>query len=55
MVTGFAGLRQLWRGLRVSWRRWLALILPFWIAATIAALLGGKPANLTQVFAGSLD
>ncbi len=55
VVTGASGLVQLWRGPGVSWRRWLALILPFWIAAGIGTLLNGRAASLTNVFAGSLE
>jgi simple sugar transport system permease protein len=54
-AAGVAGIVQLWRGTRVSWRRWLVLVLPLWIAATIGTLLAGKPASLTNVFAGSLE
>ena len=55
VITGVGGLLQLWRGARVSWRRWMALALPFWIAAVIGTLLAGKPAVLTNLFAGSLE
>jgi general nucleoside transport system permease protein len=55
LATGIAGIYQLVRGARVSWRKWLAIQLPFWIAATIGTLLAGKPAVLTNVFAGSLE
>jgi simple sugar transport system permease protein len=50
-----AGARQVWRGASVSWRRWLVLVLPFWIAAAIGTLLSGKPATLTNLFGGSLS
>ena len=55
IVTGAVGLYQLWRGSAVRWRRWLVPILPFWIAATIGTLLAGKPAVMTNLFAGSLE
>jgi len=55
VITGATGIYQLTRGAGVRWRRWLALMLPFWIAATVGTLLAGKPAVLTQVFAGSLE
>ena len=55
VATGLGGLVQLWRGARVSWRRWMALALPFWITAIIGTLLAGKPAVLTNLFAGSLE
>jgi general nucleoside transport system permease protein len=53
--SGVAGIYQLWRGAAVRWRLWLALMLLFWIAATIGTLLAGKPAVLTNLFAGSLE
>lgn len=55
LITGVGGILQLWRGARVSWRRWMALALPFWIAAIIGTLLAEKPAVLTNLFAGSLE
>ncbi|HEX9044791.1 MAG TPA: ABC transporter permease [Candidatus Limnocylindrales bacterium] len=55
VLTGIFGLYQLWRGASVRWRLWLALVLPLWIAATIGTLLSGKPATLTNLFAGSLE
>ncbi len=55
VVTGISGIYQLWRGAETSWRRWLALILPFWIAAGIGTLLNGQAASMTNVFAGSLE
>ncbi len=55
VVTGVSAFWQLWRGTRVRWRRWLGLMLPFWVAAIIGTLLAGKSAVLTNVFAGSLE
>lgn len=55
LVTGAAGLRQLWKGASSSWRRWLVLWLPFWVAATVGTLLSGQTATLTNVFAGTLE
>lgn len=55
LVTGLVGLLQLTRGAAFPWRRFLLLLLPLWIAATLAALLEGRTANLTGVFRGSLD
>ena len=55
LITGVGGILQLWRGASVSWRRWMALAMPFWIAAIIGTLLAGKPAVLTNLFAGSLE
>jgi general nucleoside transport system permease protein len=46
---------QLWRGAAFRWRPWLIVLLAPWIAAVLASLLAGRPANLTGVFAGSLD
>ncbi len=46
---------QLWRGAGFRWRPWLIVLLVPWIAALVATLLAGKPANLTGVFAGSLE
>jgi simple sugar transport system permease protein len=55
IAAGVGGVYQLWRGASASWRRWMALMLPFWIAALIGTLLAGKPAVLTNLFAGSLE
>ncbi len=46
---------QLWRGAGFRWRPWLLVLLVPWIAAVVASLLAGRPANLTGVFAGSLE
>jgi general nucleoside transport system permease protein len=46
---------QLWRGAWFRWRPWLIVLLVPWIAAVLASLLTGRPANLTGVFAGSLE
>ncbi len=46
---------QLLRGAAFRWRRWLLLVIAPWIVATLAALLNGKPATMTNVFAGSLE
>ena len=54
LVTGVAGLLQLVRGPAFAWRRAMAVVLPFWIAAIFAQLLAGQPANLTNLFAGTL-
>jgi general nucleoside transport system permease protein len=54
LVTGIGGIIQLVRGPSFQWRRALLVVLPFWVAATFAALLAGKPANVTIVFAGTL-
>lgn len=55
IATLAGGVLMLARGVRTSWRRWLAVALPFWIAAVIGTLLAGKPAVLTNLFAGSLE
>lgn len=55
LATGAAGLRQLWKGASSSWRRWLVLWLPFWVAAIVGTLLSGQTATLTNVFAGTLE
>jgi ABC-type uncharacterized transport system permease subunit len=55
ITAGAGGVWQLWRGAAVSWRRWMSLMLPFWVAAVIGSLLAGKPAVLTNLFAGSLE
>lgn len=55
VATGAAGIWQLWKGAAVAWRHWLALYLPFWAIAVIGTMLTGKPAVMTNVFAGSLE
>src|SRR5690242_7479926 len=54
IVTVIAGILQLVRGPSFQWRRAMVVVLPFWIAATFAQLLAGQPANLTNLFAGTL-
>ena len=54
-VTGLTGILQLVRGASFPWRRMLLVVLPFWIIAVLAAMLVGKPANLTGVLAGTLS
>ncbi len=54
-VTGVCGIAQLVRGADFRWRRSLAVIVPVWVAAILAALLAGKAANLTGVISGSLE
>jgi simple sugar transport system permease protein len=46
---------HLWRGAAFRWRLWLMVLLLPWIAALLADLLDGRPANLTGVLAGSLE
>jgi ABC-type uncharacterized transport system permease subunit len=55
VATGAAGLWQLWRGAAVRWRRWIALWVPFWVAAIVGTLLTGKVAVVTNVFAGTFE
>jgi len=55
VAIGIAGILQLIYTTRFPWRKALALVLPLFIAATMAALLAGKPANLTGIFRGSLE
>jgi general nucleoside transport system permease protein len=54
VVTGATGVWQLYRGASFRWRRMLAVIIPLWVVATLAALLDGKTANLTGVMQGTL-
>jgi simple sugar transport system permease protein len=55
VVTGVTGILQLVRGASFPWRRSLAIVLPFWVVTALAALLVGKPANLTGVLGGTLS
>ncbi len=55
VVTGGLGIVQLIRGASFRWRPWLLVMVPMWVFATMAALLDGKTANLTGVFAGSFE
>ena len=54
VVTGGTGVWQLYRGSSFRWRRMLAVIIPLWVVATLAALLEGKTANLTGVLQGTI-
>jgi general nucleoside transport system permease protein len=54
-VAGLVGTAQLVLGTRFRWRRWLSVLLPVLIFTILAALLDGKPANLSGVFSGSLE
>jgi simple sugar transport system permease protein len=53
--SGIIGIGQLIRGAAFPWRRSLAILLPVFIAAILGTLLDGKPANMTGIFAGSLE
>ena len=54
-ASGAVGVVQIARGTRLRWRRMLGVVIPLYVAAILGALLGGKAANLTGVFAGSLE
>jgi general nucleoside transport system permease protein len=54
-AAGIVGILQLVYTTRFPWRKSLAILLPLFIAATLGALLAGKPANLTGIFRGSLE
>lgn len=55
VASGLVGVLQLTRGSGFRWRPWLLLIVAPWIAATLAELLAGKPANLSGMVGGSLE
>jgi ABC-type uncharacterized transport system permease subunit len=55
VASGIVGLLQLIRGSALRWRPWLIVLVAPWIAATLASLLAGKPANLTGMIGGSLE
>ncbi len=55
IAAAVAGIAQLVRGARFPWRRSLIVLGPLYIAAILGALLAGKVANMTGVFAGSLE
>lgn len=55
VASGVIGLTQLWKGPAFPWRRSLVILVPLYIAAIVAALLNGKVANMTNVFAGTLE
>jgi simple sugar transport system permease protein len=55
VVAGAFGIAQLVRGASFPWRRSLAVVVPVWIAAILADLLDGRTAQMTGVFAGSLE
>jgi simple sugar transport system permease protein len=55
VLTAIVGILQLVRGASFPWRRLLAVLVPFWIVATLVALLAGKPAQMTGVLAGTLN
>jgi simple sugar transport system permease protein len=63
VVTMAVGLAQLWRGASFPWRRALLIVVPVWVVAALAALLGTKVddaggvpvANMTGVLGGTLN
>ena len=55
VAAGAAGIAQLVRGPTFPWRRTLVVVIPVFIAAILASLLDGRPANMTGVFSGSLE
>ena len=55
VASAVVGGLQLWRGAAFRWRPWLLVLIVPWIAALLASLLAGRPANLTGVLAGSLE
>jgi simple sugar transport system permease protein len=55
VAAGAAGIAQLVRGPTFPWRRTLVVVIPVFIAAILASLLAGRPANMTGVFSGSLE
>jgi simple sugar transport system permease protein len=51
----FIAVLQLVRGAPLRWRPWLLLLVWPWVAAVLASVLAGKPANLTGMIGGSLE
>ena len=54
-VSGIIGLTQLIKGPTFPWRKSLLILVPAYVAAIVATLLDGKVANMTNVFAGTLE
>ncbi len=55
LVSWFVAILQLLRGAPLRWRPWLLLLVWPWVLAVLAAVLDGKPANLTSTIGGSLE
>lgn len=55
VASGLVGLLQLIRGAAFRWRPWLLVIVAPWVAAVLADLLAGRPANLSGMIGGSLE
>lgn len=49
------GVFQLVRGASFRWRPWLGVVAVPYVAFTLAALLNGTPASMTNVFGGTLE
>jgi ABC-type uncharacterized transport system permease subunit len=55
LTSWFIAIMQLLRGAPFRWRPWLLLLVWPWVAAVLAAVLDGQPANLTGMIGGSLE
>lgn len=55
VASGVIGMAQLIRGASFPWRRSLIVLVPLYVTAIVATLLAGKVANMTNVFAGTLE
>ncbi len=55
LVSLFVAVLQLIKGATLWWRPWLLLLVWPWVIAVLAAVLNGKPANLTGMIGGSLE
>jgi simple sugar transport system permease protein len=55
VASAVIGMGQLVRGAAFPWRKSLIVLVPLYVTAIVAALLDGKTANMTNVFAGTLE
>ncbi len=55
IASSVVAVLQLLRGAELWWRPWLLLLVWPWVVAVLAAVLDGRPANLTGMIAGSLE
>ena len=55
IASGIIGIAQMVKGPAFPWRKSLVILVPLYVAAIVAALLDGKTANMTNVFAGTLE
>jgi len=55
IASGVIGMVQMIKGPAFPWRKSLLILVPLYVAAIVAALLDGKVANMTNVFAGTLE